>query len=87
MFIRMIEIDGVEENVTITHTDEGAAVRSALDGRVICTVGRHEPSESRFAKACQAAKLILGTDRHGRAAGTNSMLHEVMNEIDRVAGR
>jgi len=86
MFIRMIEIDGVEENVTITHTDEGAVVRSALDRRIICTVGRYEPAEARFAKACQAAKLILGTGRDGKAAGTNSMLNAVMNEIDRVAG-
>ena len=39
-----------------------------------------------FAKATEVAKVVYGTDRRGRAAATNSMIHDVMNEIERVAG-
>jgi hypothetical protein len=30
--------------------------------------------------------VVYGTDRHGRPAATNSMVHEVLNEMERVAG-
>jgi hypothetical protein len=30
--------------------------------------------------------VVYGTDRRGRAAATNSMVHDVLNEIERVAG-
>ncbi len=84
MFIRQIEIDGVEENVTVTHTDQGADVTAS--GRLLFQVGRYEDRESRYAKALIAAGLILGRDRKGQVAGTNSMIHEVLTEIERVAG-
>ena len=86
MFIRSIEIDGVEENITIAHTDAGALVTAGAGGRVVCEVRRDEPGEARYAKAYEAAKYILGRDKRGRPAGTNSMIHEVWTEIDRVAG-
>jgi len=93
MFIKAIVIEGVEEDIKITRTDAGAQVtvqrytrgRGAHD-KVIAEFGRDEPRETRFARACGVAKAILGTDAKGRVNATNSMLHDVMNEIDRVAG-
>ena len=38
------------------------------------------------AKAVEVAKAVYGTDRRGRAAATNSMVHDVLNEMERVAG-
>ncbi len=93
MFIKSIVVEGVEEDVKITRTDAGAVVtverfsRSAgKHDEVIAEVGRNEDREARYAKACEVAKAILGTDRRGRPAGTNSMIHDVLNEIERVAG-
>lgn len=84
MFIRHIEIEGVEDNVEITHTDNGALVRAG--NRVLFEMGRYEDRETRHAKALVAAGLILGHDKRGQPAGTNSMIHEVLAEIERVAG-
>jgi len=84
MFIRSIEIDGVEENVTITHTDHGALVTAG--NRVLFEMQRTEDRDSRWAKTLIAAAIILGRDKRGNPAGTNSMIHEVLTEIERVAG-
>jgi hypothetical protein len=84
MFIRSIEIDGVEENVTIAHTDHGALATAG--NRVLFEMQRTEPPESRYAKAYEAAKLICGRDKSGRPCATNSMIHEVLTELERVAG-
>ncbi len=84
MFIKSIVIEGVEDNVEIARTDAGALVTAG--NRVICEMGRSEDREARYAKACEVAKVVLGTDRRGRPAGTNSMIHDVLQEIERVAG-
>ena len=84
MYIRSIEIDGVEENVTFAHTDEG--VLATAGNRVLFEMKRTEDRESRWAKALIAAVPILGTDKQGRPAGTNSMIHEILTELERVAG-
>jgi hypothetical protein len=84
MFIRSIEIDGVEENITIAHTDHGALAMAG--NRVLFEMQRTEPPESRYAKAYEAAKLICGRDKSGRPCATNSMIHEVLAELERVAG-
>lgn len=52
----------------------------------IAHIARDEDRESRYAKATEVAKVVYGTDRRGRAAATNSMVHDVMNEMERVAG-
>ena len=54
--------------------------------KVIAEFRRDESREARYAKACIVATRVYGTDRHGRPAATNSMIHDVMNEIERVAG-
>ena len=84
MFIKSIVIEGVEENVEIAHTDAGALVTAG--NRVICEVRRDEDRESRYFKALDVARVVLGTDRRGMPNATNSMIHEVLGEIERVAG-
>jgi hypothetical protein len=93
MFIKSIVIEGFEEDVKITHTDAGAVVtvdrfnRSAgKHDHVIAEIGRDEPRESRYAKAREVAKVVCGTTRSGEPNATNSMVHDVLNEIERVAG-
>lgn len=93
MNIKTIVIEGVQDDVKITRTDAGAVVtvdrftRSAgKHDHVIADVGRDEDREARYAKAAEVAKVVYGTDRRGRANATNSMVHDVLNEIERVAG-
>lgn len=93
MKIKYIVIEGVEEDITIRATADGAAafaVRfSRAEGRfekVIVEIRRDESHDARYAKAAEVAKHVYGRDRHGRAAATNSMVHDVLNEIERVAG-
>ena len=84
MFIKSMVIEGVDGDVEIAHMDTGALVTSG--DRVLCEVGRYEDREARFAKACEVAKVVCGTDKKGRPLATNSMIHDVLNEIERVAG-
>jgi hypothetical protein len=84
MFIKQITIDGVEGDVEILRIDGGALVTSGND--ILCEVRADEDRESRFAKACEVAKVVCGRDRRGRPNATNSMIHDVLNEIERVAG-
>jgi hypothetical protein len=84
MFIKQITIEGVEGDVEILHIEGGALVTSGND--ILCEVRADENRESRFTKACEVAKVVCGRDRRGRPNATNSMIHDVLNEIDRVAG-
>ena len=84
MFIKTIVIEGVDGDVEISHLDSGALVTTG--NRVICEVGKHEAKESRYAKAREVAKVVCGTDRKGQPNATNSMVHDVLNEMERVAG-
>lgn len=87
MFIKQITIAGAPGNddVEITRSDRGAIV-SAND--VSIHVDRDDSAEDRFAVAYNAAIVIFGTDARnaGRPNATNSMIHAVMREIERVAG-
>jgi len=84
MFIKSIVIEGADGDVEIARTDAGALVTTG--DRVLCEVRKDEDREARYAKVYEAAKVVMGTDRRGRPAGTNSMIHEVLDEIERVAG-
>jgi hypothetical protein len=93
MNIRTIVIEGIEKDVKISRTERGAEVTLEQNTRhagrqdiCIAHITRDENRESRYAKATEVAKVVLGTDRRGRAAGTNSMIHDVLQEIERVAG-
>ena len=93
MNIRTIVIAGHEKDVKISRTERGAEVTIEQNTRhagrqdvCIAHIARDEDREARYAKAVEVAKVVYGTDRHGRAAATNSMVHEVLTEMERVAG-
>ena len=93
MNIRTIVIEGIEKDVKINRTERGAEVTIEQHTRhagrqdiCIAHINRDEDRESRYAKAAEIAKVVYGTDRRGRAAATNSMVHEVLSEMERVAG-
>jgi hypothetical protein len=93
MNIRTIVIEGIEKDVKISRTERGAEVTIEQNTRhagrqdiCIAHIARDEDRDSRYAKATDVAKEVYGTDRRGRAAATNSMVHEVLNEMERVAG-
>jgi hypothetical protein len=83
MFIKQITIEGVEGDVDITRT-EGGAIVSANDVEVL--VARTASREERFEVAYNAAKIICGETKRGEPNATNSMIHDVLQEIERVAG-
>ncbi|MEQ9616645.1 MAG: hypothetical protein RLN60_01280 [Phycisphaerales bacterium] len=83
MFIKQITIEGVEGDVEIIRTDRGAVV---IANDVEQFVGKHDDRDTRWAVACNAAKVICGTTKHGEPNATNSMLHDVLIEIERIAG-
>ena len=93
MNIGTIVIEGIDQDISIRRTERGAEVtieqhtrRAGRQDICIAHIARDEDRESRYAKATEVAKLVYGTDRRGRAAATNSMVHEVLNEMERVAG-
>lgn len=97
MRIRSIVIEGDRGHVEIAGTEAGAVVGTGqclparpqrlaeFQRRVVCEVGREEDREDRFEKACQVAGVLYGATR-GKPNATNSMVHDVLDLIDRVAG-
>jgi len=85
MFIKQIVIKGSGGEVEIARLAPGAALVTSGD-RVLCEFTTRDGTDVRFAKAYEAAKVVYGTDSKGRANGTNSMVREVLHEIERVAG-
>jgi hypothetical protein len=93
MFIKAIVIEGTEQDVKISRTERGAEASieeytRRTGRRLVCIahIARDEDIESRFDKAREVAKCILGADRRGRPLATNSMIHDILREMDRVAG-
>ncbi len=84
MVIKSIVIGGARGDVEIARTETGAY---ACEGEIcIAAFTRDEDRDARYAKAAEVAKAVYGTDRRGRPAATNSMIHDVLREIERVAG-
>ncbi|MCC5823393.1 MAG: hypothetical protein LAT64_02555 [Phycisphaerales bacterium] len=83
MFIKTIVIEGVEGDVTIRRTSDGASVEAH---GVAFDVSPRDPREDRYGVAYNAAKVICGTTKRGEPNATRSMIHDVLNEIERVAG-
>ena len=89
MFIKQITIEGVEGSVEIIRAEDGALITSGT--RALCEITRAETPETRYLKAHEVARVICGQCRD-RSTGrmvpnaTNSMIHHVLNEIERVAG-
>ena len=93
MTIKTIVIEGIDQDISIRRTERGAEAtieqhtrRAGRQDICIAHITRDEDRESRYAKAAEVAKVVYGTDRRGRAAATNSMVHDVLNEMERVAG-
>ncbi len=93
MFVKAIVIEGTERDVKISRTERGAEVtidqytrRAGKQAICIAHIDRDENVGSRFDKAREVAKCILGADRHGRPLATNSMIHDILREMERVAG-
>jgi len=83
MFIKQIVIEGVEGHVEIHRTERGAVV---IANDVELDVDRGDSREERYAVAYNAAKVVCGTTKRGEPNATNSMIHDVLSEIERVAG-
>ena len=83
MFIKQMTIEGACGDVEIRHTETGALV---IANDVEIEVDRNGLPSERQAVAYNAAKVIFGTDRRGRANATNSMIVDILVEIERVAG-
>ncbi len=83
MKIKTIIIEGDAGDVEIHAADYGAQV---IANDVIAEVARSDDREDRFAVAFNAAKVIYGENKRGEPNATNSMIHDVLHEIERVAG-
>jgi len=83
MFIKQIVIEGVEGDVEIRRTECGAVV---IANDVEVEVARDDSREERYAIAWNATKVLCGTTKRGEPNATNSMIHDVLNEIECVAG-
>ena len=88
MFIKQITIEGVEGDVEIRHTERGAVV---IANEVEIEVDRedflHQNRKADvYTVAYNAARVICGTLRNGEPNATNSMIHDILREIERVAG-
>jgi len=89
MFIKQITIEGVEGDVEILRIENGALITSGND--ILCEVRADEDREKRFWKAYEVARVVCGQVRDRRTRkmvpnATNSMIHDVLHEIERVAG-
>ncbi len=84
MRIQTIVIRGKAGDIEILGTQYGALVMCRDE--VLQEVERKEPAKSRRAKAWDVAKYVFGRDRKGNPNATNSMVEEVLTEIERVAG-
>ena len=92
MRISAIEIQGPAGEVRVSATGDGAQVtrerftrRAGLEQVVVAKVGQPDEHHAWLGAAVQAAAVLYGTT-DGEPNATNSMVHDVMNEIDRVAG-
>lgn len=89
MFIKRIVIEGAEGDVEIRHDDGGPDGRPGalvIANGVERFVARDDSREARYAVAYNAARVLCGTTKRGEPNATNSMIHDVLSEIERVAG-
>ncbi|MCW5775750.1 MAG: hypothetical protein KIS87_04810 [Phycisphaeraceae bacterium] len=84
MFIKRIVIDGANAEVEIRRTERGAAV-TALG--ITVEVARDSSRPERYRIAHDAARVIYALPLGGGASdAANSMIRDVLREIERVAG-
>jgi len=82
MQIKAITIQGEAGDIEIKRVERGALV-IANDIEVL--VENTASREDLYGIAWNAAKVIWGTTKRGEPKATNSMIHDVLNEIERVA--
>jgi len=81
-------------DIEILRTDEGAEVIHVIDRPGVCmqrqslgVMSARDEFELRYALASKVAEVICGRDSRGRGPNaTNSMVHDFMHEIERLAG-
>lgn len=61
-------------------------LRKRRGNRTICMMECKQDDETQFAAAREATKAICGVDAKGRENATNSMIHDIWREMQRVAG-
>ncbi len=83
MQIKQITIEGDHDDLVIKRTERGA-VLCAHD--VAIHIDRNDSREDRYGVAWNAAKIVYGESKKGEPNATNSMIHDVFEMIDRVAG-
>jgi hypothetical protein len=98
MTITSMTITDHEGSVEIRRTDRGAeafmqvSLETLDEGLVeapalIAWIDRDNPSrDDRYAAAAMVASQIYGQDKRGRVRATNSMVHAVLTEMERIAG-
>jgi hypothetical protein len=91
--IKALIIEGVDGDVDIVRTDSGAhaTVKRFTQARrhhdhIVADLRREDAGDVRYAKAAEVAKHIYGINGQGRADAADWMIHEVMTEMERVAG-
>jgi hypothetical protein len=88
MNIKQITIEGRNGDVAIVRIHDGAIV--VVNHEIVCELKCKDDQETRYAKARQATRHIHGECRDRRTRelvpnATNSMIHDVLREIERVA--
>lgn len=88
--IRIAPDDRGTGNLEIEARPDGAMVSRTTDGPGVGLIERlglmqeSDTDEAKWMLAETAAGVIYGTDRKGRALATNSMIHDLLREIERV---
>ncbi|MCB9858480.1 MAG: hypothetical protein H6818_22610 [Phycisphaerales bacterium] len=83
MQIKQTTIGGIDGDVTIMRSDAGATIRAKS---LEVDVGRNTDRDQRYDIARRVARAVYGTARRGEPNATNSMIHDILREIERVAG-
>jgi len=91
MQIKKTVIDGANNaEITIAATVDGATIAVRYPGAGMiegCTIefARNDEPERRWEIATTVAGFVYGVTRRGGVCATNSMVHELKTEIERVA--
>jgi len=83
MQIKQSTIGGLDGDVTITRSDAGATIRAT---GLEVDVDRRSNRDLRYDIARRLARAVYGATRRGEPNATNSMIHDILREIERVAG-
>ena len=83
MFIKQIVIEGVDGDVQIRRTNDGVIVTA---NEIDAEIDHNTSKDDRYMIAWNAAKVVCGELPGGKPNATNSMINDILELIDRVAG-